>query len=337
MHATITSYCPRRTRDDSGMALVLALGMLVLFAMLGVAYAGYMSIEFDRARYEVQTLRARNLASAAIYGAVGHIQAAIEKGETPGAVYTLQMPMYDQQRNAEIREVSVEVSDECARINLSFAPREVLEAIGFDRSEVRELKRNLPRDPVAMDASASWLLDVDELLNRSYVSQETFAKLDRNLLTVFSADPLKPEGYLNLNSAPPAVLAAALNLTPEEAEAVAAKRPFESWEDLLAKTGKAADTFNVRPEVGETGGMPASLAFTSRCYRLVSSASVEVSGGRSRLLQHRVEAVIQLDENGEYHARYWREESGTRDEEELPAVEVAEVETIEAEAPPAEE
>jgi type II secretory pathway component PulK len=312
----------RTNGSEAGVALIAALSMLILFALLGAAYVTYMSGEFDRTRYEVQTLHARQLAHAGIQAAIGELHRALERGETPPAAYAFRLPVYDQQREPEFHEVTVAVSDEAARINLNFAPREVLEAIGLDRAQIRELKRAMPREDGSEAGARRWLLSVADLRQRGYVNAAGYTALDPAMLTVYSSDPRNPAGYINLNSASPAVLAAVLNVSPEDAEAIAQKRPFTSWDDAVQKIGRGPETFNIQPD--EAGAMPQDFALSSRSYRLTSEAALTMGRG-ARRIRHTIEAVVHLDQEGGYAARYWNEFTGQREEPEPDAEPVAEI------------
>lgn len=317
-----------RKRGQEGMALIAALSMLALFALLGSAYVGYMSAEFDTTRYELRNLHAKQIAAAGVHAGIGALQQAIQDGEGIGESYSFEIPIYNQQLEADIQQVVVNVLDESSRINLNLAPREVLEAIGFERSQVRDLKRMLPRPDATGDDAARWLTSLGDLRARGVIGPDTISGLDPNLITFVSANPASAEGYLNLNTAPPGVLAAVLNTTLEEAQAIAEKRPFSDWGDVVNKAGKPETTFNIAPET--PGEMPAAITLNSRTFRLESIVEVPVHRSGARAIRHRVEAVVALRSGGQYEMLYWREQTGRSEEIESPL----EVESVEPDIEP---
>src|SRR6185436_12483754 len=111
------------------MALVAAIAMLVIFAMLGTAYIGYMSIEFDQAKLQLHEVRARNLAEAGVYAAIGEARAAIARGEAPKPSISVSLNEYRPEAGglgAYPQAVTVKIFDESARVNLNAAPAAVL-------------------------------------------------------------------------------------------------------------------------------------------------------------------------------------------------------------------
>jgi type II secretory pathway component PulK len=123
---------------------------------------------------------------------------------------------------------------------------------------------------------------------------------------VYSGTDLRqPHSYINLNTVSEPVLAAIFNINTEEATALAAKRPFTSWDDAVQKVGREPATFSVASAQYATRDMPADLALNSRCFRLESLVTMEMPGGRTASAG--VEAVVSFLENGTYSIRYWRE------------------------------
>jgi len=135
------------------------------------------------------------------------------------------------------------------------------------------------------------------------LTPEQFAALDRELVTVHSApgdDPL--QARINLNAAPPKVLEAALGVTPDTAQQVAAARPFAGIEAAAAAAGKPVETFNY---VAETpGAPPPALAFQSSAFRIESQAFVQ--RGARRAAAH-VEAVVAFTADKVPVCAYWSE------------------------------
>lgn len=318
MHARI------RTTDSvfsgcgrEGMALVSALAMLLLFSLLGSAYVRSMRIEFDAANIATQETRARFLARGGINAAVGALETALQSGESlDGRTYTLALPLYPNrqgERVAEVQEVTVHLSDESGRINVNHSSIQVLEAIGIDRAAAAAIRNGLPRADLPSSEERQWLASVDGLLARGFLGGRAFAGLNREALTVYTvADPFSPAGYININTASPAVLAALFNISSAEAQTLADARPFTSWQDAVDKTGRDPTTYNVGRMQAVPGSMPPSLSLTSRCYRIVCEAWASGSGARPSGV--RVEAVVLFDENGGHRFRYWEASRAKRGE-----------------------
>ncbi len=285
------------------MALVAAIGLLVVFAMLGTAYIGYMTLEYDEAGIQLHEVRARTLAEAGVYAAIGEAQAAIARGEVPKGEYPIALSAYRQEatgQGAYPQTVRVAVSDESARVNLNYAPVSLLRAMGLSENAAKAVED--------YRASGKRLASLDALRSEGLVDAQTMQALKRDLFTVYTgSDPRQPHSYLNLNTAPDAVLASVFGISAEEAAALAAKRPFASWADAVQKVGREPATFNVAAPQYASRDMPAALALTSRCFRFVSLVEMDMPGGTGRPVHAGVEAVVALLENGTYTIRYWRE------------------------------
>lgn len=288
-------------KSNSGMALVAAIGMLVVFAMLGTAYLGYMTLEYDQTGQEMRDVRARTLAEAGIYAGIGEAQAAIARGEAPKPEYAIALNAYRQEATGPgtyPQSVRVQVSDESARVNLNFAPGALLHNLGLPDNAVKAI--------ADYRAAGKRLASLDSLKSEGLVDTATLQSVKRDQFTVYSGTDLRqPHSYINLNSVPEPILAAIFNVNAEEATALASKRPFTSWEDAVQKVGREPSTFSVASAQYATRDMPADLALNSRCFRLVSLVDMNMPGGRPASAG--VEAVVSFLENGTYSIRYWRE------------------------------
>lgn len=288
---------------QSGMALVAAISLLVIFAMLGTAYIGYMTVEYDEAGIAMHDVRARELAQAGIYAAIGEAQAAIARGEAPKGEYAISLSAYRQEATGQgvyPQTAEVKVADESARVNLNYAPAALLRALGMPEKTAKAVED--------YRASGKRLASVDALHSEGLADKQAMQSITRELLTVYTgSDPRQPHSYLNLNSAPDAVLAAIFGINAEEAAALAAKRPFASWEDAVQKVGREPSTFSVAAPQYASRDKPADLALNSRCYRLTSLVAMDMPGGTGRPVHAGVEAVVAFLEDGTYAIRYWHE------------------------------
>jgi DNA uptake protein ComE-like DNA-binding protein len=308
------------------VALITALGMLVLFVILGTAFLNYVTIEQSSVRYDVNVIRANAAADGGIRVAMGEIQAQLAAGKpAPKEASPLTFPVYAPGKSKEsvldksdkrAATAKVTITDECAKINLNQAPVAVLQAIlGVNGEKARALRFGLPRQDsgeiLAPTSERRWLTTVDDLVTRGLMDGTAYDALDKNLLTVYSvADNANPGSYINLNAAPAKVLAAVLNLTPEAAAAVVAARdkaPFKSLEDLKAAVGKGPSTFNVPQAPGSPDALPSSLAFSSRCFRIHSEAQVtdKINEQQHKLASSAVEAVVYFPDSGAPVVQYW--------------------------------
>lgn len=291
-----------------GMALVAAIGMLVIFAMLGTAYIGYMTIEYDEAGIELHEIRAQHLAAAGVDAAIAQIQDAIKRGEAPQPEYLVSLATYRQEATGQgsyTQTVRVRVTDESARVNLNYAPPALLRALGFSENGAQGL--------ADYRAAGKRLASFESLRTDGLLDGAGYQALDASRFTVYTGtDTRQPHSYLNLNTAPPAVLAAIFAINESEANALADKRPFTSWADALQKVGREPATFNVSAPQYASRDMPRDLALASRCYRVESTVDMNMPGGTGRPMSAGVEAVVVFPENGGSAVRYWHEmNSGT--------------------------
>lgn len=327
----LDNHCQSR---DRGAALLTALGILVLFVMLGSAYVQYMAIEKDEADYEIRKARARMLAEGGLYAGIGEIQAAITRGETPVERYEFRLPIYVYRgQGTEVfpQTVEVVVRDENARINLNHAPLSVLTSVGFDPSQARALIASLP----GSGKSGAWLTSLDELRTRKILSLEEFGKIDKELFTVYSAtDQANPRAFLNLNTMSPAALAAVFGVSRDKAAELTQKRPFSDWRDVVAKSGSDPSTYNIRPSVEGGDVMPDALTLTSRAYHVTCTAFVQSESTRRQNARYPVDAVIVFLENGDYEIRHWISGIGNTSETNGPAPEATVESNGVVEAPP---
>jgi type II secretory pathway component PulK len=320
----------KQHRDEGGFALLAALGLLIVFVMLGTAWLGYMFNEGEATEHELDNLRATYFARGAAQAAIGEIETALASGTIndlleSGELAPLDFPVYtgvnDDKTGLEADPKihgtgTVTISDECARVNLNHAPTKVLmKLLGVRGDAARRIRANLPRsddgEAVALTTSGrAWLTSVDDLTSRGLVDAEVFNAAVPEHLTVYSvSDPSNPAAYLNVNTAPKPVLEAVLDLTPEQAENVLNARPFSSVDALAAAAGKSPDTFNVRPAADAPGSLPKELCFESRCFRINCTGAFEKTLGdqKDTVAEARIVAVVLFEPGKEPEIRLWNE------------------------------
>jgi type II secretory pathway component PulK len=303
-------------RKDSGIALLTALGMLVVFSILGGSYLTYMMVENQNVDIDLGAVRARASAEAGLRQAIGAIGADLAGGVVVPEQVDAKVALYKATPDGSLVEddsrkieVAVTVFDESSRINVNYAPTRVLAAIlGVDPNKARAIRMQLPKidgDEAATVSveGARWLASVDELHTRTLVTPD---KVRPNLLTVHTGETGSNAGWLNVNTALPEALAAVLDVPVEAAIEIKKAGPFTSVEQLAAAAGKDPSTFNVRPQA--PGTLPKELSFSSRCYRIVSHAKYVQDGVPKA--GSRVEAVVCYDPDGRPEIRSWNETPG---------------------------
>jgi type II secretory pathway component PulK len=316
----------RHTTKNRGSALVLALCALVLVVLFGNAMYRYTTLELDALTLDNNKDRAYLDAKSGIEHAIAEMQAAIASGQVDAKLNTdteLALNLYHlasdkpeaatQAPVADDRYTSkaiVHITDESARMNVNLAPPAVLMSIlKIDGEKARQLRERLPRldGTVAENENRHWLSSVDELASLPVLPAETLTAERKEDLTTFSALDMKaPAAFVNLNTATKPVLEAALAVTPEVADKVMLARPLTSLDALVAAAGKGADTFNFKPAADNPGGMPKELAFSSRCFRIRSTAVLTRTSSQKEV-KAIVEAVVQFPENEAPRVVYWNE------------------------------
>ncbi len=308
------SFPHTKVLEDRGAALLLAIGLLALFAMMGTAYVTYMGLQAERAREDGRSTAARQFAQAGFHAAVGELAATLgANGSLPPAdSFAFEFPVYEGgprevfQASETVRaRVSVDYADEMSRVNLNAAPPAILEyLLGVGTETAEAVASALPPE-----GGPRWLASVDDLAVRGLLNAEDLPDRD---VTVHSAPDQAPDGVLmNVNTVSRQGLEAAFNLTPEEASAVEEGRPYESVEQLEEALGRS---LSETPAADIADG----LVFESRLARLTCVAVVEElrAGGEWHARRtRRIETVAWFppDASAEPVILYWRE-SGPADD-----------------------
>ena len=305
-----TPMTKRFSHDKNGMALIGAIAMLAIFVMLGTAYVRYMMLELESSRATLNRARVETLAKGGIYAAIGEIETALAGTGNVEPSYTIITNLYRWEGNERVpypQEILVSVSDESALVNINHAPAQVLAALGMDQDALDKLDRALPTPAGDRSDSRAWLTTTDDLLTRNIVTRRQFDAVRTDDLTTYTTeDSKRPAHFINLNSAGPEVLAAVLAIEdPAEIDDLIASRPFDSWQDLITKSGREPSTFNVKSPRYASREMPIELTLKSRCFRLRSEVRMVAPGTKGITLTARTEAVVLFKEDGSYSIRYW--------------------------------
>lgn len=312
-------------RNNDGVALLTALALLFLFSMLGAAFVQSISIDLERTKAELADVRAASFARGGVQAAIGEIAAALAAGEAPGLLGTpieIPYPVYRAEKTggAGIGPDSMRrgratftVTDESGKVNLNHATPRVLQAVlGIDGNTARAIRANLPLpNATGAPANRSWFTNIDELVTRGLVPLPVFQKIDKELVTVASvADHAAAEGFLNVNAAPPQVLAAVLDISLPSAQALASRRPFRGLQELCEAAGKDPAMFDAPVGSDPAEGLGRDLAFQSHCFRIVSEGLMaELGPGEAevRPARRRIEAVVVFDRLAGPQITYWSE------------------------------
>ncbi|HOJ32356.1 MAG TPA: type II secretion system protein GspK [Candidatus Hydrogenedentes bacterium] len=314
--------CSKKARQE-GVALLMAIALLLVFSILGSAYLRYMTIEVEKLRIDEGRTRAHHAAQAAVYAAIEEAKAAL--AEKRSDALFRQGPMvkdfptysrFDSEKNEYVVDDGVKttvtwaIRDESGKLNINHAPASALRIVlGVDGAKAREICASLPRseEGVSQGADRQWLTSPEELVTRGFLSSEAYRAVDQTSLTVYTVpDPSNPVGYINLNTASPKVLEAVLDVSPETAKAVAAARPFYSLADVCRAAGKPASMFNFKPDADAPESMPKALTLESNAFRVFSRAQVKRAGG-TVLGTVEIEAVAVLSPEGSCTFTYWHE------------------------------
>lgn len=317
----------RRAADNRGSALVLALAVLGLVVAFGFVMYNASALDQLALTNEHNKDRANLDAKSGVEHAIAELQAAIASGQVDSKLNTdlevtlnlyklagrtpdaaSQAPVTDDRYTSK---AIVHITDESARMNVNLAPPAVLMSIlKIDGEKARQLRERLPRldgSAAAENENRRWLSSVDELASLPLLPADTLTPERRADLTTFSALDMKsPAGFVNLNTASKPVLEAALAVTPEVADKVMLARPLTSLDALVAAAGKGPDTFNFKPAADNPGAMPKELAFSSRCFRIRSTAKL-IRNSSQQEVTTIVEAVVQFPENEAPRVVYWNE------------------------------
>lgn len=324
----VMSLSPTK-RYDEGAALITVLGLLVVFMMLGTAWMGFMMIEHQKSDWNIEGLQATHAAEGGVEAGIAAVRAAIAAGNAVDLAnpITLNLPVYRETVTGDGRPelsdrracmVRVRLLDEAAKVNINHAPPNVLrEILSIDGEKAREIRSSLPRTDALPGEDAGqrrWFSSVDELVTRGFLTEDELTDELKDALTVYTVpDPDKAVAYMNVNSASARVLQALLDVTPEVAAQVAGAQPFADITELSAAAGKDPATFNVRPAPDALNTLPSELSFTSRCYRIVSTAELidtEAAEAQNVLATATINAVACIGDDGTAQIMFWNESAG---------------------------
>lgn len=298
----------RSYRDNRGVALLVAMGALVLIASLSVAYSRYMLLESDETKYDLRSIRANHFARAGFEAAVGTIQRNLLAGEMPSNSLTFEFPVYlgdDEgivEHGLHVGVADVTVQDESGKVNLNHASLDTLRRLGFDQQTAGTILRSLPLPGQPAHGNQRWLASLGELVERDLVTEDALLAINTKFLTVYTvADHTRPEGFVNINSAPKPVVQAVLGVGPAVADNIIEVRPINDADGLRA-AARQEDDANLLANV------PAAVGYSSRCFRLTCTGKLSLrqeDGTELTAIERRLEAVVLFPEGESPVVTYW--------------------------------
>lgn len=283
-----------RATNRKGVAMLAALGVLVILGLMSGAFAAHMRLETAFAALDGLNFRAQYLAVAGVQDAIARIEADSPEvdayndgwwlGETPDII-----PLGEG-------GYSVRIADECALINiLNSSPQVLGEMVGGDNETVAKIVNY---------RSSPGLFAIEDI-GRADLSADGLARTTALGTTI-------GDGKININTANADVIAALPGMDPSTAQVVIEFRRGEDGVD-----GTVDDFVFARPEdISQTPGLtpvrtaPAIplIKVNSNLFRVESVGSIYK--GKRIASNNKIVAVFQRDANGKTNIISW-ESSGT--------------------------
>ncbi len=300
-----------RQGNRQGVALLTALGLLLIFTALGTAYLRFATLRAEESRHVVAQTRSKEAAAAGIRAVIGAIEAAAAEktlGELPEQM-AFTFPLYAIAEAGVIEDgryrasVTVQIEEESSKLNINHAPSSVLQQVlDIDGETARTLRADLPAA-----GGERWFLAVEDLVAHDALSESKRREINADLLTVSTvSNPADPRAFLNINTVHPALLGAVLDVPRDQAEEIAEARPFRSLAELADVAEKNPSTFNYRPDPETPDRLPRELVLQPTAFRLTATAVLEWDDGRETD-RRQVESVVALEDRSVAVFTYWSE------------------------------
>ncbi len=268
-------------KERRGAALVFAISMLAVFSALGIFYVRFMELELERSDIGLRERRARQLATAGVEVATARLQQFLKNpakySVSMDAPYVVELPTYSSISIGEsgieaqgmpaprLAELTFTIHDESGKININHVPASVLQkVVGVSGEVARNIAASVPH--AGGDTAKRWFFELDELVARGLLPKADFDALALDeLLTPYTViNHTNPTGFINVNALTPTVLAALLDLSPEQVAQVKAKGPFSEAAALARAVAEA------RGVPVESVVVDRALGYKSRCFRVES-------------------------------------------------------------------
>ncbi|MGC8846738.1 MAG: general secretion pathway protein GspK, partial [Candidatus Hydrogenedens sp.] len=248
--------------NRKGVALMIAISLLGVFALLGMYYIRDAETELRRTALLLDEMRVREYAKTGISSALVELEKAWRTDTLQELLdkcpLEFSYPYYKQEYKGNGTfalepsdtisvNVKVWITDESGKINLNCSPASVLQKILNTNGEIaRRIVTNLPNSGMA-SSSGRWFYIVEELYGTNGFIPEEFNGQVTNFVSTWNAgNPAHPVPYLNVNKAPIEVLMALFNISSDDAQKIVNARPIKSMNDLITILGKPTTGYNIK-------------------------------------------------------------------------------------------
>ncbi len=106
-------------QSQEGVALMMALGMLILFFALGTQYVRYMGLEVKATEFDTGQNQSRQLAYGGIYAAIGKVQAALSSGQAVVSDASIELPVFKTVYEGRNQGISLDRSYETVSVTIT--------------------------------------------------------------------------------------------------------------------------------------------------------------------------------------------------------------------------
>ncbi len=246
--------------SNKGVALIIAISLLGVFALLGMYYVRDSETELRRTTLLLDEIRVREYAKTGIDSALVELEKAWRTDTIQELLDKCPIefthPYYKQVYKGDgtfVLEPSdtvsvktkVWITDESGKININCSSASILQKILNINGELaRKIVSNLPNSGMP-SSSNKWFYLAEELYD-GFVPGNFNDQILNSVSTWNAGNPNNPVPYLNINKASNEVLMALFNINSDEAQKIINARPIKTMGDLVAILEKSPTGFNVR-------------------------------------------------------------------------------------------
>lgn len=248
--------------NNPGVALIIAISLLGVFALLGMYYVQDSETELRRTSLLLDEMRVREYTKTGLSSALVELEKAWKTDAVQKLLdscplefsypYYRQVQKSDGTFSLELSDTinvkaKVWITDESGKVNINCSPASVLQKVLNINGELaRRIVLNLPNSGMG-SSSGKWFYLVEELYGTNGIISGEFDEKILNLISTWNAgDPNNPMSYLNVNKAPVEVLMALFNINSDEAQKIVNARPLKTMSDLVTVLEKSPAGFNVK-------------------------------------------------------------------------------------------
>jgi len=299
--------------SNKGVALIIAISLLGVFALLGMYYVRDSETELRRTSLLLDEMRVREYAKTGIYSAMVELEKAWRTDTIQELLdkcplefdYPYYKQVYEGNGTFSLESsdtVSVKtkvwITDESGKININCSSASVLQKIFNINGELaRKIVSNLPNSGMASSTS-KWIYLMEELYGG--IIPGSFNDQILNLVSTWNAgNPDNPVPYLNINKAPNEVLMALFNINLDEAQKIVNARPLKTMSDLVTILGKSPTGFNVKiDDLSSSWQFPFTDKSNSFKIIVVVELNKEVLGKRyNRVFSSKEAGIVFIEGN----------------------------------------